>query len=132
MAYLEQISPIVPVSSLERSKNFFRDYLGFAVRFESEGYAYLVRDKVSIRLVPAGNSKDLRDPNSQQHCYIDVSQIDQLYAELSPKLQTLPAGRFRPIFDTAYGQREFHVIDPDALLISFGERIDREVAGSAQ
>ncbi len=37
--------------------------------------------------------------------------------------RTLPAGRFRPLFDTAYGQREFHVIDPDALLISFGERI---------
>ncbi len=27
----------------------------------------------------------------------------------------------RAPFDTDYGQREFHVIDPDVLLLSFGE-----------
>jgi hypothetical protein len=31
-----------------------------------------------------------------------------------------------PPFDTEYGQRELHVRDLDALLISFGQKIETE------
>ena len=78
---------------------------------------------MGFRLVSKSPDKDLSHPYSQQHCYIDVTNIDALYAELKPELEKLPKTRVRQLFDTDYGQREFHVIDPDALLISFGEQL---------
>jgi len=119
---LNNVTPIVPVSNMAESISFFQDALGFSVRQKSAGYAYVSRDAVSFSLVPAGANKDLDSPNSQQHCYINVTEIDQLYAELEPQLRALPEGRVKAPFETNYGQREFHVIDPDALLISFGEK----------
>ncbi|MGE4185814.1 MAG: hypothetical protein AB7E81_12590, partial [Hyphomicrobiaceae bacterium] len=55
--------------------------------------------------------------------YIDVDDVDALYAELAPQLAALPAGRVRAPFDQPYGQRELHVIDEDCSLIFFGQRI---------
>lgn len=55
--------------------------------------------------------------------YIDVEDVDELYAELKPKLDLLPAGQVQPPFDQDYGQREFTVIGPDGDIIAFGEGI---------
>jgi len=123
MAQLTQISPIVPVTNMARSTQFFTEVLGFKAIIESDHYVYLARDKVAVRLVPAGANKDMTHPNAQMHCYIDVTGIDELYASMQPQIDALPKGRLRAPFDTEYGQREFHVIDPDALLLSFGEAI---------
>lgn len=68
---------------------------------------------------------DTHDPKHQQSCYIDVLGLDALYEELKPNLDKLPSGRVRAPFDQSYGQREFHVIDEDALLVFFGEPIER-------
>lgn len=57
----------------------------------------------------------------EQSCYICVENINGLYAELKPRLDLLADGRVKPPFDQPYGQREFHVIDEDGLLIFFGE-----------
>jgi hypothetical protein len=65
------------------------------------------------------------DERRQNSCHIDVEGVDALYAELKPKLDTLPSGRVRAPFDRDYGQREFHVIDEGAMLIFFGEPLRR-------
>jgi len=121
MARLAQITPLVPVSDINRSVNFFVETLGFEVGFQADNYAYLTRDCAAIRLLHAGEGVDLRNPNRQQSCYIDVEGVDELYEELKPKLDNLPKGRVKTPFDQAYRQREFHVLDEDALLIFFGE-----------
>lgn len=120
---LKQITPIVPVADITKSIAFFEEYLRFKVGFEMDGYAYLHRDEVAIRLVNAGEGVDTHDPARQLSCYIDVVGVDALYEELKAKLETLPEGRVRAPFDQSYGQREFHVIDEDSLLIFFGEPI---------
>jgi len=123
MAKLERVTPFVPVTNLNTSLEFFRDILGFEVRLHSEGYAFIIRDNAALRLIEVGNGRDLHDPKSQQHIYIDVSDVDELYDALKDGLEKLPQGRLRKPFDTAYGQREFHVTDEDALLISFGSEL---------
>ncbi len=123
MARLAQITPLVPVSDITRSVRFFVDTLGFQVGFQADGYAYLTRDCAAIRLIPAGEGVDLRNQSRQQACYIDVEGVDELYQELKPKLDKLPKGRVKAPFDQDYRQREFHVLDEDALLIFFGEPI---------
>ncbi len=120
---LKQITPIVPVANLSRSIEFFTKILRFDVGFEQEGYAYIHRDNVGLSLINAAPDVDTHDSARQQSCYIDVDNLDELYDELRPGLETLPPERLREPFDQSYGQREFHVIDEDSLLIFFGEKI---------
>lgn len=125
MTRLKQITPLVPVADVNRSVAFFCNMLGFAVGSQSEDYAYLQRDDVGIRLVQVGPGVDTHDPKRQLACYIDVEGLDALFEELKPNLDKLPKGRVRAPFDQPYGQREFHVIDEDALLLFFGEPIEQ-------
>ena len=120
---LHQITPFVPCSQLDRQITFYRGILGFAVGFQADNYAFLRRDDVAVRLVQVDPDVDLTAPDRQGSFYIDVQDIDALYADLAPQLDTLPDGRVRAPFNQDYGQREFHVIDEDCTLIFFGEAV---------
>jgi len=49
--------------------------------------------------------------------------VDAIYAELKPKLDTLPAGDVHGPADKNYGQRELLIVGPDGELIVFGQQI---------
>ena len=116
------ITPIVPVRDLTRALEFYSNVLGFAVQAKDEGYAYIVRDDIALRLlkVADGQSAD------EQSCYICVENLDGLFEQMKAGLEKLPEGRVRAPFDQPYGQREFHVLDEDGLLIFFGEPVKGE------
>ena len=120
---LKRITPIGPVSDLQKSMRFFCEVLGFHVGFESEGYAYVRRDDVGIRLVKAAPGVDIHAPSRELSCYIDVENLDEVYQAMKPNLDLLPGNRVRAPFDQHNGQREVHVIDEDSLLMFFGEPI---------
>ena len=120
---LTQITPFVPCTKLEDQIAFYRDTLGFTVGFQAENYAFLKRDDAAIRLVEVDASIDLKTPEREGSFYIDVRDIDAVYAAMQPALSKLPQGRVRAPFNQDYGQREFHVIDEDCTLIFFGEGI---------
>ena len=120
---LHQITPFVPCTSLDRQIAFYRDILGFKIGFQADNYAFLKRDEVAVRLVEVDGSVDLSHPEREGSFYIDVQDIDLLYAALEPNLRTLPPARVRAPFDQDYGQREFHVADEDCTLIFFGEAV---------
>ncbi|MCP1198649.1 VOC family protein [Notoacmeibacter sp. MSK16QG-6] len=120
---LVTLTPILPVRAIKESIDFYERFLGFSCSFQTEDYAYIARDGIACRLVTALPAKDMNSPDSQVHIYIDVDGIDELYSTMQSQLKKLPKGRHRPLFDTPYGYREFHVIDPDVTLISFGERV---------
>ncbi len=122
---LHQITPFVPCTRLGTQIAFYRDRLGFEVGFAADNYAFLRRDEVAVRLVEVSASVDLSHPERQGSFYIDVEEIDALYAQMQPRLADLPAGRVRAPFNQDYGQREFHVIDEDCTLIFFGEGLPR-------
>ena len=58
--------------------------------------------------------------------YIDVRDVDGLYAELKPKLDTLPKGDVYGPVDQSYGQRELLVLAPDGNLLAFGQAISKD------
>ncbi|MEO9823768.1 MAG: VOC family protein [Paracoccaceae bacterium] len=121
---LTQITPFVPCTNLEDQIAFYRDTLGFAVGFQAENYAFLKRDGAAIRLVQVDAGVDLHTPERQGSFYIDVQDIDAIYASMEQALAKLPEGRVRAPFNQDYNQREFHVIDEDCTLIFFGESIN--------
>lgn len=120
MAKLTQITPFLMCDDIAAQIAFFRDRLGFSVGFESSepNYAFLKRDGAALRLLET--NLDLTDERRQQMVYIDVDDVDALWAEVSPHLADLPDGRVRAPFNQVYNQREFHVIDEGACLLLFG------------
>ena len=122
---LTQVTPFIPCTSLETQLAFYRDVLGFEVGYLAEGiYAFMRRDDIAVRLVQVSAHVDLRHPERENSFYIDVDDIDAVWAEMQPRLDGLPEGRVRMPFNQDYGQREFHVADEDCTLIFFGEALD--------
>ncbi|TCL09735.1 glyoxalase/bleomycin resistance protein/dioxygenase superfamily protein [Shimia isoporae] len=120
---LQQITPFVPCSNLERQIGFYRDVLGFEVGFQADNYAFLRRDCVAVRLVEVFPEVDLGHPEREGSFYIDVADLDALYAEMKAQLDKLPRERVRAPFNQDYGQREFHVADEDCTLVFFGQSL---------
>jgi catechol 2,3-dioxygenase-like lactoylglutathione lyase family enzyme len=120
---IRQITPFIHVPDLEQAIGFFEDLLGFRTLLRMTDYAYLHRGGAGIRLL---ESKDVeKAPREQRRFayYVDVHDVDALYAELKPGLDTLPTGDVHGPADKPYGQRELLVVAPDGRLIAFGQAI---------
>ena len=128
MTNFEQVTPFLHVPDLQKALDFFTDILGFAVTFRQDGYAYIHRETVGFRLLEAEEGEAA--PGRRRFAYyIDVRDVDALYAELKPKLDTLPPADVHGPVDKPYGQRELLVLAPDGELICFGMAIPQaEVA----
>jgi catechol 2,3-dioxygenase-like lactoylglutathione lyase family enzyme len=122
MTQFEQVTPFLHVPDLQKALDFFTGILGFTVPFRQEGYAYIQRETVGFRLLEA--EQDQTAAGSRRFAYyIDVRDVDALYAELKPKLDTLPPGDVHGPADKPYGQRELLVLAPDGELIVFGMQL---------
>ncbi len=128
MTNFQQVTPFLHVANLQKALDFFTDILGFSVLFRQDGYAYIHRETVGFRLLQAEDCEV--SPGRRRFAYyIDVRDVDALYAELKPKLDTLPPGDVHGPADKPYGQRELLVLAPDGELIAFGMAIPQaEVA----
>lgn len=112
------------VDDLERAIAFFTDILGFEVGFRVADYAYVSRENVGFRMMQNKGSDGAPPGNRRFAYYIDVRDVDQLYSELKPKLDTLPKGDIYGPVNQHYGQRELLVLAPDGNLIAFGQAIE--------
>jgi catechol 2,3-dioxygenase-like lactoylglutathione lyase family enzyme len=120
MPEIIQITPFLLCNDIQREIAFFRDRLGFELGFEGTepNYAFMRRDRAAVRLLETEAA--LTDRRQEQMVYLDVSDVDALWDEISPQLADLPAHRVRAPFNQVYNQREFHVIDEGACLLMFG------------
>lgn len=121
MTQLQQVTPFMHVPDLGAALDFFTDILGFQVLFRMPDYAYIQRETVGFRLLEAAGCP-LRGDGRFAY-YIDVRDVDALYAELKPGLDRLPPGDVHGPEDKDYGQRELLVRAPDGDLIAFGMAI---------
>jgi catechol 2,3-dioxygenase-like lactoylglutathione lyase family enzyme len=123
MSNFIQITPFMHVDDLERALTFFNEILGFETQFRMANYAYVHRETAGFRILEQTGADGAPPGNRRFAYYIDVRDVDQLYAELKPKLDTLPkADVYGPVNQT-YGQRELLVLAPDGNLIAFGQAI---------
>ena len=116
------ITPFMHVTDLKQAVAFFTGILGFEVTSRyGDGYAYLEREGVGIRILES-HPPDGAPPGNRRFCYyIDVRDVDALYAELKPKLDTLPANDVMGPRNQPYGQRELMIIAPDGNVLAFGQ-----------
>lgn len=80
---------------------------------------------MGLRLLERKDENSVPTGHRRFAYYIDVQDIDLLYTELKPKLDTLTQGDVHGPADKAYGQRELLVVAPDGNLIAFGQAIRR-------
>jgi catechol 2,3-dioxygenase-like lactoylglutathione lyase family enzyme len=126
MSNFIQVTPFIHVDNLERALAFFTDILGFETRYRIANYAYIHRETVGFRLLEQTGADGAPPGNRRFAYYIDVHNVDQLYAELKPKLDTLPKADVYGPANQSYGQRELLVLAPDGNLIAFGHALGRE------
>jgi len=118
-----QVTPFMTVSDLEGAVRFFTGILGFDVAFRSDRYAYVEREEVGFRVLEEKGPEGPPPGNRRFAYYIDVRDVDLLYAELKPKLESLPKEDVYGPVNQSYGQRELLVLAPDGNLLAFGQRI---------
>ena len=123
MSNFIQITPFLHVDDLDKALAFFNDILGFETRYRADGYAYVHRETAGIRILQNEGGDGAPRGNRRFAYYIDVRDVDALYAELKPKLDTLPPGDVHGPADKPYGQRELLVLSPDGNLLAFGQAI---------
>ncbi|KQY27319.1 bleomycin resistance protein [Caulobacter sp. Root1455] len=123
MSNFIQITPFMHVPALEPALAFFTDILGFETLFRANDYAYVEREGAGVRIL-AGQGEDGAPPGNRRFAYyVDVRDVDALYAELKPRLDTLPPRDVHGPANKPYGQRELLVLAPDGNLIAFGQAI---------
>lgn len=125
MSNFIQITPFMHVEDMDRALAFFTDILGFKLLLRVSNYAYLERETAGFRILEQGGPDGAPPGNRRFAYYIDVHDVDGLYAELKPKLDTLPKGDVYGPVNQEYGQRELLVLAPDGNLIAFGQAIRR-------
>ena len=120
-----QVTPFMIVEDLEKALAFFVDLLDFEVQFRASDYAYVQRETAGFRIWQQ-TGKDAAPPGNRRFAYyIDVHDVDRLYAELKPKLDKLPPGDVHGPADKPYGQCELLLLAPDGNLLAFGHAIDK-------
>jgi catechol 2,3-dioxygenase-like lactoylglutathione lyase family enzyme len=117
------ITPVMWVPDLDAAIAFFTDLLGFRLLVKGGGYAYVERETVGMRIMDRTIYADVAPGDRRFAHYIDVRDVDALYAELKSKLDALPSGDVHGPADKPYGQRELCILAPDGDLVVFGQAI---------
>jgi uncharacterized glyoxalase superfamily protein PhnB len=126
--------PILPVRSADSAMTFYRDRLGFDLRYREGGLAIVECDGVALHLTqldderwktradfterPIKSGAESFIPGTAS-CRIRVDDAARLFADLST------AGALRPnaqLHDRWWGDRDFGVVDPDGNLLTFFQR----------
>jgi hypothetical protein len=118
-----RITPFIHVPDIDKAIAFF-EMVGFTKHIHFGTYAYLEREKCGVRLLQNDDEGNGAPPGNRRFAYyIDVQDIEALYRELKPRLDTLPAGDVHGPADKMYGQRELCILAPDGNLLVFGQTI---------
>jgi catechol 2,3-dioxygenase-like lactoylglutathione lyase family enzyme len=116
-----RISPwayVLAVADLERSAIYYRDVLGFEVKWEGASDWRLI-ERDGVRIMLGHCPKDIRAGELGSHNwfgYLEVDDVDALFAEISAR-----GAASTPPKNTHYGMREIVVTTLDGHRIVFGQ-----------
>jgi catechol 2,3-dioxygenase-like lactoylglutathione lyase family enzyme len=116
---LRSLAPQFLVDDLDRSVAYYRDVLGFGFGTPWGGfYAIGVRDGFELHLKCAPkNEAERRHRREGEHLdlYAAVAGIDKFHAACVAKGATI----IKPLAPTAWGTRDFYLLDPDGYVLCF-------------
>lgn len=110
---LQKAIPVLPVLNIRDSIDFYQIRLGFTGTSYGN-YAILKKGAVEIHL----NMSDPKKKFESHCCLISVSNVQDLYAELSARDLVLPDGQ---LATKAWGIKEFSIRDNSGNVLRFAE-----------
>jgi catechol 2,3-dioxygenase-like lactoylglutathione lyase family enzyme len=112
-----KMSPLLHVSDIDRSIEFYTNNLGFTLDFKYEDfYAGIIKDGHSIHLKSVDQPITTVRNTDDLEIQFSVVDIEQLYSELRGK----PVNMIQPLRTQPYG-KEFYITDPDGNPLGFVE-----------
>jgi catechol 2,3-dioxygenase-like lactoylglutathione lyase family enzyme len=130
---LQSISPLLQVSDMKKSVEFYAGKLGFKEKWrDGDGFVILSRDGCDLYLGQNQTKVDLRNATARTesdgfasydlHFHCAVGAADALWKEFTKVGVNIPE-KDGPI-TREYGIRDFTVIDPDGYAIVFGSPVE--------
>jgi predicted enzyme related to lactoylglutathione lyase len=113
---------VLAVPDLARSAAYYRDVLGFQVRWEDASDWRLI-ERDGVRVMLGHCPRDMRPSELGSHNwfgYLEVDDVDALHAEITARGATCSAPKV-----THYGMREIVVTTVDGHRIVFGQESGR-------
>lgn len=116
---LKTATPILASLNTEETIKFFTEKLGFTFHSEWDGYLIFSRDCIMLHFWTTN------DPSIPKNtgCYINVTEVDHLYAEYEKQDVIHPEGK---LTDMPWQMRQFSILDNNGNIIHFGEDISGE------
>ena len=109
MPMIESVTPILRVESLDTSRRYYIEKLGFALDWDVEGMISVSRDNQSIMLCEGEQGQ----PGTW--LWIGVDDSDAMFSELKAK-----GAHIRSPPKDFYWAREFAIEDPDGHVLRIG------------
>lgn len=117
---LHSICPKLPMRDKSATKNFYLNELGFQQFGSDEFTDYLMIQKENIE-IHFFLFEELNPKENYGQVYIRIENIEKLYKNfLDKKIAIHPNGSLK---QTSWSMKEFHLLDPDNNLLTFGESI---------
>ena len=91
--------------------------LGFTFHSSWDGYLIFSRDGVNLHLWPANDKKIAENTG----CYVNVSDVDSLYAQYLPHNVLHPEGALK---EMDWGMKQFSILDNNGNIIHFGQDME--------
>ncbi|SFG56396.1 bleomycin resistance protein [Pedobacter insulae] len=113
---LKFATPILASLNSEQTIKFYTEKLGFTFHSDWDGYLIFSKDGIMLHFWP---TDDPAIPKSTG-CYINVSEVDQLYAVYEALGVIHPNGQLK---DMEWEMRQFSILDNNGNIIHFGEDI---------
>lgn len=127
MANLVQVTPLFHVPNFASALDLFTRVLGFVILFRMTNYAYLEREEVGVRILENPDRPVVDPSQARMTVYFDVRDVDLLFTELKPELDSLPVDDVKGPVNQTWGQRELLVRAPDGHWMAFGQPVNARV-----
>ena len=123
MSTVHQITPFLHVPNLQQALALLCDVLTFELKYREPDYAYLELQNSGLRVLEEATRVTISDGNARMTVYVDITDVDELYERLRPRLGQLPTEMVEAPQDKPWRQREFMVRLPDGNWIVFGQAV---------
>lgn len=113
---LKYAVPILASLNADETIKFYTEKLGFTFHNNWDGYLIFSRDSMHLHLWPTNDPEIPKNTG----CYVNVTEVDNLYAEYEPLGIVHPNGKLEI---KPWEMKQFSILDNSGNIIHFGENM---------
>ena len=119
MYWFSKVTPVLLVSDLQRSLDFYTDVLRFQLGWRMTGDAggeMCMIESGGVAILLSTETHLGEKPVLSGTLYIETQDVDEFFTMVKDRVELV-----WPLEDMAYGQREFGIRDPDGYTLAFAQ-----------